>query len=124
MRWLTAEGNYAKYVGGNKTRINSEIQRLIFAENPLTTWTAQDVGVTITDLEGSFRKMADWCAYTGQELKGGGKSSEIPDCWVDKTFPYYYDLEPIMNGRPNNRPLHANEDSSSSEDEESSSEAT
>jgi hypothetical protein len=95
MTWLTAEaGNYEKDVGGEgnkgetKTRINSEIQQLIFAENPATTRNAHDVGVKIADIESKFRQMADCFAQTGQGLNDEGDFTVLSD-WVSRTFPYY-----------------------------------
>jgi hypothetical protein len=113
--WLTTEGNYAKYVGGDgnsgetKTRFNKEIVQLINAANSESTRNAKDVGVKITFLESQFRSMTDWFACTGQGLRQNGEFEAIAD-WVEKKFPHYYDLEPIMKDRPNTRPLltHAN----------------
>jgi len=110
MNWLTTEGNYNKYVGGSKnngrTKSSFHVQLAkLINEKCASQRTEKDVASKIASLEKSIRDASDWLSATGAGLEDPGEVRR----YVEKEWPQYYALSPILSSRPNITPLHTNE---------------
>eukprot|EP00171_Calliarthron_tuberculosum_P023793 IDg23793t1 len=112
LSWLTTEGNYERYVGGNSTigrtkdSFHAEIKRLIADTEGCSERSEKDIGTKIASLERAFREASDWLNNTGAGLSNPGEIR----AYIQNKWPHYYDLEPILADRPNTRPLYTNEE--------------
>ena len=106
MDWITTEGNYNRYRGGDKhngmtkasiaTSIGTEILNKIGV-----TRIGKDVENKIQNLEALYKKASDWKGATGAGISDPGKVEE----YLRKLCPYYFELQPIMESRHTTRPL-------------------
>lgn len=110
MDWLTTEGNYNRYRGGDpkngstKSTLAGEISRQITDAGISTPRPASVVMWKITDIEASYKQATDWLAQTGQ---GVTVESDIRNA-VEMRCPMFYRLESIMGSRPSFEPLALN----------------
>lgn len=113
--WITTEGNYDKYVGGNgntgetKASFEKTIAQMIREKCPGSQKNAQDVNKKIALLDKQFREVTDWLNGTGSGVDLTNADETIRSK-VTKKCPYYFELEPIFGDRPNAQPLASNED--------------
>ena len=106
MDWITTEGNYNRYRGGDKhngmskasiaTSIGTEIYNKIGVPR-----LGKDVENKIQNLEAQYKKASDWKGATGAGISDPGKVEE----YLRKLCPYYFELQPIMESRHTTRPL-------------------
>jgi hypothetical protein len=117
--WLTVEGNYNKYKGGDE---HSGIGKKCYAAVIINEMNGKgiihrkvnDVITKIDNLEKEFKEASDWLANTGQGVTDENNLREA----VLKRCAHYYELEPVMADRASTRPLLTNEGSDDSNDEE------
>jgi hypothetical protein len=106
LAWLTEEGNYSTWRGGNA---HSGLTKKEFAVNiaqmindkVAVKRDFKDIQNKIEALESSFRSATDWL-----NARGAGVTSEsnIKE-YVCKLCIYFYDFEPIMSSRASTAPL-------------------
>jgi len=65
----------------------------------------KDVGSKIAGLENDFRDATDWLNQTGAGLDDPVDVRR----YIEKKYPQYYQLAPILSSRPNTQPLYTNE---------------
>ena len=105
MDWLTTGSNYSKWRGGDKhsgmtkKTLSSTIGALI-KEQIGVTRAPKDVQNKIECIEQDFCSASDWLAQTGAGLESGEVKS-----YISKTWPLYYDMEPIMKDRASTKPI-------------------
>ena len=101
MEWLTTQGNYSNYCGGNGNRGKSKAQYykdlsiMIKNKLPETSRTEKDVENKIVALERQFREASDWANNTGQGVSDPGDFEAA----ILQRCPYYHQLEDIMKER-------------------------
>ena len=106
MDWITTEGNYNRYRGGDKQNgmtkasIASSIATEIFNKIGVKR-LRKDVENKIQNLEALYKKASDWKGETGAGISEPGKVEE----YLRKLCPYYFELQPIMESRHTTRPL-------------------
>lgn len=112
IEWLTHEGNYTKWKGGNKhsgvtkNTLASQIVAEIKSKGINIERTAKDVVQKILTMEQNFKKAIDFLDGTG----AGITDEESLVAAVKKICPYYYELEPVMSDRQSSRPLATEDD--------------
>jgi hypothetical protein len=105
MDWLTTGSNYSKWRGGDKhsgmtkKTLSSTIGVLI-KEQIGVNRAPKDVQNKIECIERDFRAASDWLAQTGAGLESGEVKA-----YITKTWPLYYDMEPIMKDRASTKPI-------------------
>ena len=78
MEWMTTEGNYAGYCGGNgnkgktKTQHHKELAILVKEKHPSSKHTEKDAENKIISLKRQFRVAPDWANNTGQGVDNPG----------------------------------------------------
>ena len=60
----------------------------------------KDVQNKIESIERDFRAASDWLAQTGAGLESGEVKA-----YIKKTWPLYYDMEPVMKDRAATKPI-------------------
>ena len=117
IHWLTHEGNYVKWKGGNrhlgvtKNTLASNIVAEMKRKGIATERTAKDVTQKILVMEQNFKKAINFLDGTSD----GITDKESLAATVRKNCPYYYKLEPVMSNRQCSHPLATEEDISHGE---------
>ena len=106
MDWITTEGNYNRYRGGDKQNVmtKASIASSIATEffNKIgVKRLGKDVENKIQNFEALYKKASDWKGATGAGISDPGKVEE----YLRKLCPYYFELQPIMESRHTTRPL-------------------
>jgi hypothetical protein len=106
MDWITTEGNYSRWRGGDKQSgaTKKTLPSLIaekIQEEAGTERTGKDVQNKIVSIESQYRCAADWLANTGQ---GVTDKTQLRTAVLERC-PHYYDLYDIMEDRASTRPL-------------------
>ncbi|KAG9413407.1 hypothetical protein AC1031_012624 [Aphanomyces cochlioides] len=105
LEWLTHEGNYSKWRGGDRSGLTKEalcgliVGRLVDAG--ISHRKPADIRDKIQNLEMQYRSAADWLAATGQGVQDEASIKAA----IYKRCPYYDELCPIMIDRPSSRPV-------------------
>ncbi|KAG9397811.1 hypothetical protein AC1031_016605 [Aphanomyces cochlioides] len=116
LEWLTVEGNYHKWRGGDRSGLTKEalcgqiVGRLV--DVGIAHRKPADIRDKIQNLEMQYRTAVDWLAATGQGIED---ESSIKAA-IYKRCPYYDDLRPIMIDRPSSRPLLTSDEISDQDD--------
>ncbi|RLN98641.1 hypothetical protein BBJ28_00024467 [Nothophytophthora sp. Chile5] len=110
--WLTTEGNYARWRGGEnhsgetKAALASQIATLIESRGVTTGRKINDIINKIGQLEQSFRQAVDFLSNTG----AGITDETSPRAAIEKRCPHYEVLKDIFGDRPSTRPLLTSDD--------------
>ncbi|MGH3056007.1 MAG: hypothetical protein ACRDL7_13620, partial [Gaiellaceae bacterium] len=117
--WLTTEGNYSRYKGGDKFSgqrkgmIAKSIAEEVMPSKGITHRTAADVYSKISAIEGQFRRAVDFLDNTGSGVQD---EASLMACVKDRC-PLYYELVDVMGDRAASTALCTNEDDVNSEEE-------
>mmetsp|Transcript_48919 Transcript_48919/g.57146 ORF Transcript_48919/g.57146 Transcript_48919/m.57146 type:complete len:410 (-) Transcript_48919:149-1378(-) len=106
MNWLTTEGNYSRWRGGDKF---SGVTKKTLATS-IVNMIHDQVGVQrnqkhvinkITTIESGYRAASDWLGATGAGVECQISVKE----YVMKLCPFFYDLQDVMEDRASTKPL-------------------
>ena len=106
MSWLTTEGNYSRWRGGDKF---CGVTKKSLATS-IVTMIHDQVGVQrqqkhvinkITTIEADYRNASDWLGATGSGVECQISVRE----YVMKLCPFFYDLQDVMEDRASTKPL-------------------
>ena len=106
MSWLTTEGNYSRWRGGDKfsgvtkKSLASSIVNLIHDQVGVTR-TQKHVINKIGTIEADYRSASDWLGATGSGVVCQISVRE----YVMKLCPFFYDLQDVMEDRASTKPL-------------------
>ena len=106
MSWLTTEGNYSRWRGGDKF---SGVTKKVLATS-IVNLIHEQVGVQreqkhvinkISTIEADYRQASDWLGATGSGVECQISVRE----YVMKLCPFFYDLQDVMEDRASTKPL-------------------
>ncbi|KAG9417072.1 hypothetical protein AC1031_001460 [Aphanomyces cochlioides] len=116
--WLTTEGNYARWKGGDKhsgstkTTLAGQIN-LMMKKSGIHNRMAKDIIQKISTIESSYKEAKEWKENTGQ-----GIEDESTICnELQRICPYYFVLDDVMRDRASTSALFTNETLEDDDDE-------
>ncbi|KAF1782941.1 hypothetical protein GQ600_15049 [Phytophthora cactorum] len=110
--WLTAEGNYNKWRGGDKQSgetkavLAAQISTLIHEKGITHFRKPKDIITKISQLEQSFRDAVDFLNNTGAGITNESSLQQA----IEKRCPHYSILKDVLGDRPSTRPLVTSDD--------------